>query len=88
MKTNMNCVVQSKVRSVLGLHQLRELWTQNFKTSPVEEDDVEMTGEGEVLGDPSPDEDDFEKQMSLVNESDKTAVRDSPSQTQVYQLEG
>ena len=34
------------------------------------------------------DEDDFEKQMSLDNESDKTTtVRTSPSQTQVDQLE-
>ena len=40
------------------------------------------------LGEPSPDEDDFEKQMRLTNESDKTVVRDSPSQTQVDQFEG
>ena len=71
-----------------GLQQLREVWTKNFKTSPAEEDDVEMTGDGEGLGEPSPDEDDFEKQMHLANESDKTAVRTSPSQTQVDQLEG
>jgi hypothetical protein len=58
------------------------------KTSPSEEDDVEMTGDGEGLGDPSPDEDDFEKQMRLANESDKTAVRASPSQAQVDHLEG
>ena len=70
-----------------GLQQLREVWTKNFKTSPDEEDDVEMTGDGEGLGEPSPDEDDFEKQMHLANESDKTAVRTSPSQTQVDQLE-
>jgi hypothetical protein len=25
--------------------QLCEVWTENFKTSPVEEDDVEMTGD-------------------------------------------
>jgi hypothetical protein len=62
------------------LHQLREVWTKNFKTSPAEEDDVEMTGDGEGSGEPSRDEDDFEKQMRLVNESDKTAVRVSPSQ--------
>ena len=49
---------------------------------------VEMTGDGQVSGDPSRDEDDFEKQMSLVNESDKTTVRVSPSQAQVDQLEG
>ncbi len=71
-----------------GLHQLREVWTQNFKTSPVEEDDVEMTGDGEGLGETSPDEDDFEKQMRLDNESDKTAVRASPCQVQVDQIEG
>ena len=49
-----------------------------------------MTGDGEGLGEPSPDEDDFEKQMRLVNESDKTTVRSSPSQAQVVsdQLEG
>ena len=35
------------------------------------------------------DEDDFEKHMSLANESDKTTtVRTSPSQAQVDQLEG
>ena len=63
------------------------MWTRNFKTSPVEEDDVEMTGDGEGSEESSRDEDDFEKQMRLVNESDKTAVRASPSQTQVDQLE-
>ena len=47
-----------------------------------------MTGDGEGSGEPSRDEDDFEKQMRLVNESDKTAVRVSPSQAQVDQLEG
>jgi hypothetical protein len=49
-----------------------------------------MTGDGEGLGEPSPcpDEDDFERQMRLANESDKTAVRASPSQPQVDQLEG
>ena len=46
-----------------------------------------MTGDGEGSGEPSRDEDDFEKQMCLVNESDKTTVRSSPSQTQVDQLE-
>ena len=56
-----------------GLQQLREVWTKN------------LTGDGEGLGEPSPDEDEFEKQMRLVNESDKTAVRASPSQTQVDQ---
>jgi hypothetical protein len=47
-----------------GLKQLREVWTKNFKTSPAE-DDVEMTGDGEGLGESSPDEDEFEKQMRL-----------------------
>jgi len=65
------------------------VWTKNFKNSPAEEeDDVEMTGDGEVSGEPSRDEDDFEKQMRLADESDKTAVRASPSQAQVDQLEG
>jgi hypothetical protein len=62
------------------------VWTKNFKTSPAEEDDVEMTGDGEDSGESSPDEDVFEKQMCLVNESDKTVFRVSPSQTQVDQL--
>jgi hypothetical protein len=70
-----------------GLQQLREVWTKSCKTSPAE-DDVEMTGDGEDLGEPSPDEDDFEKQMRLANESDKTTVRTSPSHAQVDQLEG
>ena len=65
------------------------MWTKNFKNSPAEEeDDVEMTGDGEGSGEPSRDEDDFEKQMRLANESDKTAVRASPSQAQVDQIEG
>ena len=71
-----------------GLQQLREVWTKNFKNSPAEEDDVEMTGDGEGSGEPSRDEDDFEKQMRLANESDKTAVRASLSQAQVDQFEG
>ncbi len=66
----------------------REVWTKNFKTSAAEEDDVEMTGDGEGSGEPSRDDDDYEKQMRLANESDKTAVRVSPSQAQVDQLEG
>ena len=57
------------------LQQLREVYTKNFKTSPVEEDDIEMTGDGEGSGESSRDEDDFEKQMRLTNESDKTVVR-------------
>ena len=73
-----------------GLYQLREVWTKNFKNSAAEEDDVEMTVDGEGSGESSRDEDDFEKQMRLTNESDKTAVRVSPSQAQVVsdQLEG
>ncbi len=70
-----------------GLQQLREVWTKNFKTCPAEEDDVEMTGDGKGSGEPSRNEDDFEKtQMRLANESDKTAVRASPSQAQVDKL--
>ena len=61
---------------------------QNFKASLTEEDDVEMTGDGEGSGEPSRDEDDFEKQMCLVHESNKTSVRSSPSQVQVDQLSG
>jgi hypothetical protein len=55
------------------LQQLREVWTKDFKSSPteeddVEEDDVEMTGEGS--GEASRvDEDPFEKQMRLTNEA-------------------
>ena len=55
-----------------GLQQLREVWTKDFKSSPdeeddVQEDDVEMTGEGS--GEESRvDEDPFEKQMRLTNE--------------------
>ena len=59
-----------------------------FKNSPAEEDDVEMTDDGEGSGEPSRDEDDFEKQMCLVNESDKTTVGVSPSEAQVDQIEG
>jgi hypothetical protein len=55
------------------LQQLREVWTKDFKSSPpeeddVEEDDVEMTGEGS--GDVSRvDEDPFEKELRLANET-------------------
>ena len=82
----MCCAVKST--SNWGLQQLREVWTKNFKNSPAEEDDVEMTGDGEDSGETSRDEDDSQKQMRLANESDKTAVRGSPSQTQGDQLEG
>ena len=71
-----------------GLYQLREVWTKNFKSFVSEEDDVEMTGDGEDSVESSRDEDNFEKQMHLANESDKTEVRVKPSQTQVDQLEG
>ena len=54
------------------------MWTKNVKTSPAEEDEVEMTGDGEGSCQSSRDEDDFEKQMRLYNESDKTSVRPSP----------
>jgi hypothetical protein len=57
---------------------------QNFSDRRTS-DDVEMTGDGEGSGDPSRDEDDFEKQMRLANESDKTTVN-SPSQAQVDDL--
>ena len=50
-----------------GLQQLREVWTKNFKTSVADEYDIEMTGDGEGLGEQSRDEDDFEKQMRLDN---------------------
>ena len=49
------------------------MWTKDFKSSPpeeddVEEDDVEMTGEGS--GDVSRvDEDPFEKELRLTNET-------------------
>ena len=43
------------------------MWTKNFKNSPAEEDDVEMTGDGEGSRESSRDEDDFEKQMRLTN---------------------
>ncbi len=65
MKTDMFCVVQSKVRPQLGLVVVTWSVDQDFQTSPVE-DDVEMTGDGEDSGEPSHDEDDFEKQMCLV----------------------
>ena len=37
---------------LFDLHQLHEVWTwtKNFKRSPSEEVDVEMTGEGQVSG--------------------------------------
>ncbi len=64
------------------------MWNKSFKTSPTEEDDVEMTGDGEDSGESSRDEGDLEKQIRLDNELDKTAVRVSPFQPQVDQLEG
>jgi hypothetical protein len=52
--------------------KLREVWTKDFKCSPaeddVEEDDIEKTGEGS--GKVSRvDEDPFEKEMRLANET-------------------
>jgi hypothetical protein len=61
------------------LQQLREVWTKDFKSSPAEEDDVEedddeMTGEGS--GKVSRvDEDPFEKEMRLANETSAEEVR-------------
>ena len=55
------------------------MWTKNFKSSPseedeVEEDDVEMTGE--VSGKVSRvDEDPFEKEMRLADETSTEEVR-------------
>jgi hypothetical protein len=55
------------------------VWTKDFKSSPAEEDevkenDVEMTGEGS--GKLSRvDEDPFEKEMSLANETSVEEVR-------------
>jgi hypothetical protein len=61
------------------LKQLREVWTKDFKSSPteeddVQEDDVEMTGE--VSGEVSRvDEDPFETEMRLANETSAQEVR-------------
>ena len=61
MKTDMLCVVQSKVQPQLGLEVVtcvdQEVWTKNFKPSLTEEDDVEMTGDREDSGESSRDED-------------------------------
>ncbi len=61
------------------MQQLCEGWTKDFKGSPaveddVEEDDVEMTGEdsGKVS---RVDEDPFEKEMCLANETRVEEVR-------------
>ena len=55
------------------------MWTKDFKSSPseeddVEEDDVEMTGEdsGKVS---RVDEDPFEKEIRLANETSTEEVR-------------
>jgi hypothetical protein len=68
------------------------VWTKDFKSSPaeeddVEEDDVEMTGEGS--GKVSRvDEDQFEKEMCLANETSREAVRVSYVNPKVFdQLE-
>jgi len=61
------------------LQQLREVWTKDFKSSPAEEDDVEeedveMTGEGS--GKVSRvHEDPFAKEMRLANETSAEEVR-------------
>jgi hypothetical protein len=58
-----------------------EVWTNNFKSSPAEEDDVEedgveMTGEGGDSGEPSRvDEDPFEKELRLTNEASEEQAR-------------
>ncbi len=63
------------------------MWTKDFKSSPpeeddVEEDDVEMTGEGS--GDVSRvDEDPFEKELRLANETITEQHRVSTSPTYV-----
>jgi hypothetical protein len=67
-------VLESKVQPRMGLSQLREVWTKNFKNSPaeeddVEEDDVEMTVQRGGSGEESRVEDPFEKQMCLTYES-------------------
>ena len=75
-----------------GLQQLREVWTKDFKSSPdeeddVDEDDVEMTGEdsGKVS---RVDEDPFEKEIRLVNETRAEEVRVSYTNPKVLdQLE-
>ncbi len=60
------------------MHQLREVWTKNFKSSAAEEDDVEMTVEGRASSVGAPeDEDAFEKQMRLSNEATAEQLRAS-----------
>ena len=53
----MCCRGSQKYNHEWGLQQLREVWTKN------------LTGDGVGLGEPSPDEDEFEKQMRLSYES-------------------
>jgi hypothetical protein len=67
-----------KVRWEGNDKKLREVWTKDFKTSPaeeddVEEDDVEMTreGSGKVS---RVDEDPFEKEIRLANETSAEEV--------------
>ncbi len=45
-----------------------------MKTSPVEKDDIETTGDGKGSGEQSRDEDDFEKQMCLTNDESRPSV--------------
>jgi hypothetical protein len=54
------CCEVKKYNLNWDLKQLREVWTKNFKTSPAEEHDVEITGDGEGSGESPRDEDDFE----------------------------
>ena len=65
------------------MQQLREVWAKNFKSSAaaeddVQEDDVEVTVEGGAssVGAPA-DEDTFEKQIRLSNESTTEQLRAS-----------
>ena len=75
----------------LAFQQLREVWTKDFKSSPaeeddVEEDDVEMTGE--VSGTVSHvDEDSFEKEIRLANETSEDEVRVSTVPRYVKQVQ-
>ncbi len=78
MKTDWLCVVQSKVRPQLGLAGVTWSVDQKFQNFSDWRDDVVMTGDGEGSGESSRDEHDFEKQIRLDSESDKTTVRASP----------
>jgi hypothetical protein len=68
------------------LKQLREVWTNNFESSPdedndVEEHDAQMTGGERDSGEPSRvDEDPFEKELHLTKEGIEEQVRPSTAQ--------